>query len=307
MIGSDEERERDHLRRVADRGGISVQELVLPASRQVILRSLRFHYLEWPGNGPPLVFLHGGSLNAHTFDVVCLALNGDYRCLSLDQRGHGESEWPADADYRIEAQADDVEAFRAYLGLDRFVVIGMSMGGLNAMRFAERHPEHLAGLVLIDVGPDVRAEGVARILRFVEETPELESVDAFIDRALSFNPRRDRELLGNSLRRNLRQLPNGRWTWKWDARRRTMVSDEEKRRRTELLWADVEHITCPTLVVRGGESRVFFDEDAQTLAERLPDGRTVTVPGAGHTVQGDNPAALIGELRAFLTKIGYAG
>jgi pimeloyl-ACP methyl ester carboxylesterase len=297
--------ELDHLKRVAARGGIEVPQLVLPASRQAILGSLRFHYLEWPDAGPALVLLHGGSLNAHTFDVVCLALSDGYRCLSLDQRGHGDSEWPADADYRIESQAGDLEAFREHLALDRFVLVGMSMGGLNAMAYAERHPERVAGLVMIDVGPSVRAEGVARILRFIEEDHERESVDAFIDDSLAFNPRRDRELLRASLRRNLRELPNGRWAWKWDARRRTHVDADEKRRRTQLLWDGIDRIGCPALVVRGGDSRVFLDEDAQELAGRLARGRAVTVPDAGHTVQGDNPAGLIAELRAFLREVGY--
>jgi esterase len=306
MIGAEETRYREHLRRVATIAGIEVEELTLPISNHVILGQLRFHYLEWASDGPPIVFLHGGSLNAHTFDVVCLALNGTYRCLSLDQRGHGDSEWPPDADYRIESQVADVEAFREHLGLHGFILVGMSMGGLNAIGYAATHPDQLSGLVLIDIGPDVRAEGVAAITRFIDEAPERDSIDAFIDQSLSFSPRRDRDLLRYSLSKNLRQLPSGRWTWKWDLRRRTTVGDEEKLRRRKLLWESVERVTCPTLVVRGSESRVFLDEDAATLASRLPDARVVTVPRAGHTVQGDNPAGLLAELRRFLDEIGYA-
>jgi len=89
-----------HLRRAVERAGIEVPEVVAPRSEQVILGRMRFHYLDWGTQGrPPLVCLHGGGLTAHTWDVVCLALRGDHRCVALDLRGHGDSEWSPTADY----------------------------------------------------------------------------------------------------------------------------------------------------------------------------------------------------------------
>ena len=98
--------------------------------------------------------------------------------------------------------------------------------------------------------------------------------------------------------------------WKWDprpreARARDGANLEEAHRRSQLLWADVDRISCPTLVVRGAESDVFLAEDAEKLTTRLKRGQTSTIPGAGHTVQGDNPGALIKEITQFFREIGY--
>jgi len=153
---------------------------------------------------------------------------------------------------------------------------------------------------LVDVGPETRAEGVKKIAAFTSESTPLDSVDEFIDRALAFNPRRNRELLRRSLLHNLRRMPDGRHMWKYDQRHRGKVDPGARAHRSELLWAAVDGVECPTLVVRGAQSDVFHDEDAERLAGRFRRGRWVRIEGAGHTVQGDNPAALLVELRAFL-------
>jgi len=96
-------------------------------------------------------------------------------------------------------------------------------------------------------------------------------------------------------------MPDGRFMWKYDQRHRGKVVDLAARaRRRDLLWSAVDGVECPTLVVRGAESDVFHDEDAERLAARLRQGRWVRIEGAGHTVQGDNPAELLVALRSFL-------
>ena len=81
---------------------------------------MRFHYLDWGTAGRhPILFLHGGGLNAHTWDVVCLMLRRDYHCFALDQRGHGDSEWEPTSDYSHDSQVGDVEGFFAKLQLKR--------------------------------------------------------------------------------------------------------------------------------------------------------------------------------------------
>jgi len=131
-------------------------------------------------------------------------------------------------------------------------------------------------------------------------------VEQFVDRALAFNPRRNRELLRRSLLHNLRRMPDGRWMWKYDQRHRGKVDPEAYARRRALLWSAVETVACPTLVVRGAQSDVFHDEDAERLAGRLARGRWVKIEGAGHTVQGDNPAGLLVRLREFLAEVAPA-
>jgi pimeloyl-ACP methyl ester carboxylesterase len=296
---------RAHLELSASTAGVELADLTLQAQHHVLLGSMRLHYLDWGTAGrPPVVFLHGGGLNAHTGDLVCASLRGERHCLALDQRGHGDSEWSPEMDYTTESQVDDLEAFMKSLGVERCVLVGMSLGGVNALAWAGRHSRRLAGLVLVDIGPEVRADGVRKIAAFTSEAQPLDSIDQFIDRALTFNPRRNRELLRRSLLHNLRRMPDGRWMWKYDQRHRGRAPDPEATaRRRALLWSAVDAVECPTLVVRGAQSNVFHDEDAERLAGRLRRGRWARIDGAGHTVQGDNPAALLVALREFLAEL----
>jgi esterase len=296
-----QEEYREHLASTAVRAGFDFDGVVLPESHDVRANGIRLHYLDW-GNKhlPPMVFLHGGALTAHTWDLVCLALRNDFHCIALDQRGHGDSDWSDEADYSIGAQLCDTTGFVDALGLDRFVLVGMSLGAINSLAFAIAHPERLSNLVIIDAGPEMRRPGSSRIRDFVNEVQETVTIEAIIEKALKFNPRRDPIVLRRSLMHNLRQQADGSWKWKYDTRRFKALDQEAHRAERAALADGLARIACPTLIVRGGDSDVFHEEDGIRLAQRLPDGRFVTVPNAGHTVQGDNPKGLVAELRRFL-------
>ena len=198
---------RAGLRRAVDWAELVISEIVLPRDEQVILRDHRFHYLDWGGDGPPVVLLHGGGLNAHTFDLICLALRDRFHCYALDLRGHGDSEWSPVMDYGLDAHAGDVEAFVRLIGLRDFVLVGMSLGGLTALAYAGAHDGALAALVLIDIGPETQEEGGRRIREFMLLPSELDSIDDYISRAKAFNPLRDEVVLRSSLRNLLRRCP----------------------------------------------------------------------------------------------------
>ncbi len=297
---------RTHLELSAATAGVPLPDLTLPDQHHLVLGRMRVHYLDWGTAGrPPVVFLHGGGLNAHTWDLVCASLRRERHCLALDQRGHGESEWSPEMDYSIESHAGDLDAFFGALELRRFVLVGMSLGGVNALAWAGTHSRRLAGLVLVDVGPEIRADGARKIAAFTSDATPLDSVEHYVERALAFNPRRNRELLRRSLLHNLRRMPDGRFMWKYDQRHRGKAPDPAAyARRRDLLWSAVDAVECPTLVVRGAQSDVFHDEDAERLTGRLRRGRWVKIEGAGHTVQGDNPAGLLVTLREFLDATG---
>ena len=291
----------EHLTATSVRAGFSFDEVVLPSERIVDIGGLRFRYLDWGNDGlRPILFLHGGALTAHTWDLCCLALRDELHCLALDQRGHGDTDWAPDADYSIAAQREDVRGFVDKLGLDRFILAGMSMGAINALAFAIHHPEKLSHLVIIDAGPEIRRPGSRRIRDFVNGGANPESLDAIIERALAFNPRRDPKILRRSLMHNLRQQTDGNWVWKYDRKRFQQMDRDAHTAERRALAEGLAKVTCPTLVVRGAESDVFHEEDAERLAQRLPDGRYVTIPRAGHTVQGYNPKDLAEALRKFL-------
>src|SRR5260370_757305 len=123
-------------------------------------------------------------------------------------------------------------------------------------------------------------------------------------RCIALDPRRDARLLRRSLGNNPRLCPDGRLMWKTGSRRR----DERPAVVRDALGPLRERIaglSCPTLIVRGGDSPILGEEDARRFAEAIPHGRWTAIAGSGHSVQGDQPKALVEALRAFLDEIGW--
>ena len=272
------------------------------ADRTVDVNGLNLHYLEWGDSANPTVLmLHGGSQQAHSWDFISLALSDEFHVLALDQRGHGDSDWAPEGDYSIEAQQGDIDGFVKALGLDGFVLIGHSMGGRNAYVWASRHPKALKGLVIVDTGPESGGPGQDRIRRFRELPDELDSFEEFAQRIQQYTGRSREQTLG-ALKYSIRQRPDGKWTWKYDKRMRT-PGQRQPTWTSEQLWECVDRIACPTLVVRGGESDVFLVETMDRMQQTIPDCVAVTIPRAGHLVQGDNPVDFAAAVQDLLRRI----
>ena len=301
--------ELEHLDLAAAVAGLQPIEIRLPEHISVSTNGLRFHLVDW-GNPekPTILFLHGVGLTARTWDLVCLGLRQDFHCLALDQRGHGDTQWATDGDYDTEALTADVHALVNELELDRFFLVGHSMGGMVALSYATTAAARLRGLVLVDSAPGERtpspssaAPASNSVFNFMAGPAELDSVDDFVERAVAFNPLRDRRLLRRSLLYNLRQLPDGRWTWKYD-RGHILGRDRAKMvARRRALWDALAAVRTPTLVVRGARSESLSDATAAEFAASLPDGRWEIVADAGHTIQGDNPRGLLQAVGPFLS------
>ncbi len=264
------------------------------------VNEMKFHYLDWGAGGKPkMLLLHGGAQTAHSWDEFSRAVRKDYHVIALDQRGHGDSAWARDGVYTRGEHLKDITGFTKAVGLDRFLLIGLSMGGMNSIVYTAAHPDQVERLVIVDVGPEINKKGTDNIRQFVSGPDVLDNLEAFVERAHTFNPRRSLENLRERLRWNLRQLPNGKWTWKYDqAFRDTKRGFDAGDRAT--LWEDVKRITCPTLIVRGGESDVLTPEAAERLHKAIPGSKLVVVPKAGHTVNGDNPEGFLKAVREFL-------
>ncbi len=266
-------------------------------------RGLKFHYLEWGSlHKDTLVCLHGITQTAHSWDEVAAELSRDFRVLCIDQRGHGDSDWAPDGDYSRHTQAADLEAIRVVLGISRFVLAGMSMGGMNAITYTARHPEHVRALILVDISPEIQARGVENIRQFMQQEDVLPDFEDFVARAHAFNPRRSLDNIRSRLRYNLKQLPDGRWTWKYDPHLRSPQRSFQAQALLGL-WDDVRTLRCPTLIVKGAESDILSPEAARRLQEAIPGSALVTIPEAGHSVMGDNPAAFVAAARAFLARL----
>lgn len=273
-----------------------------PADHRVHARGLDFHYVEWgDAAAPPLLCFHGITQTAHSWDEVADALSERYRVLCFDQRGHGDSAWSPDGVYTREEMAADMAAICETLGLQRFFLAGMSMGGINSITYTAGSGDRVAALVIVDVSPEVKKEGVENIRKFVQASDILDSFEAFVERAHAFNPRRSRENIESRLRHNLKQLPDGTWTWKYDPQLRSPQRPIGSGLTTNL-WDDVAKIRCPTLILKGGESDILSAESATKLQGAIPGSELVVIPGAGHSVMGDNPEAFTAAVAEFLER-----
>lgn len=274
-----------------------------PIDRTVTARGLKFHYLEWgAASAPVIVCLHGITQTAHSWDEVAADLSRDYRVLCLDQRGHGDSDWAPDRIYARQTMAADVDAISTALGLPSFFLCGMSMGGINAITFSSLWPDRVRGLTIVDVSPEIERKGVDHIRAFIQAQDVLDSFDAFVERAHAFNPRRTLDNIRSRLTHNLKQLPDGRWTWKYDVALRSPERGFQASALTNL-WQDVSRLQCPTLIIRGSESDILSEAGAAKLRDAIPNSQLATIDGAGHSVMGDNPQQFVAVLRPFLAAL----
>ncbi len=258
---------------------------------------MRLHYLDWGNTDkPPMLLLHGGSQSAHSWDEFSRAMRRDHHVIALDQRGHGDSDWSKSGLYGLRSHLRDIHGFVKALGLRKFVLVGLSMGGRNSIAYAAMHPERVSRLVIVDIGPEPMKKGMESIRRFSRRADILPAFEDFVKRAHEFNPRRPIAQLRDRLRWNLRRLPNGRWTWKYDRRFRARRGAAGR----EDLWGYVRRIKAPALLVRGAESDILSAQGAKRTAEAIRRCTLVTIPKAGHTVPGDNPPAFAAAVRAFL-------
>ena len=300
MVNDLRETDRQYLRALATHLGADSQDVEPPVERRIELDQISLRYLDWgPPDAPPLVLLHGGGQSARTWDACCLTLARRYRCLALDQRGHGDSGWSPQADYGFDHHAADIAGFITALGLRAPLLVGMSMGGINGIATATRDDVRLRGLVTVDVGPDLQFDAVDRLLRGLAAYRDFDSPAQAASRMSALGARRNPVLLEATLRHNLRQRGDGRWTWKYDPQTLFNLTTAEILDPRQALWPRLPAIRCPVLVVRGADSAIFSPADAKKLTSALPDGRCVTVPAARHSVQTDNPGGLAVVIMSF--------
>lgn len=278
-----------------------------PADKFRTVNGLKLHYLDWGSEAAqPMLLLHGGTGNAHLWDVLARSMHQQYHILALDHRGYGESEWAADPDtYTTDHYVSDIAALTEELGLDQFVLAGLSMGGRNAMVFAGTYPSRVARLIIADAGPGPLDPAVQTPPRQTREdmraaAEEFDSLDAAVEWAHQYEVyrRASREWLRRYLDAGLKPLPNGKLTWRFDKAIR------ERQRQggggNPPVWDIVSKIACPTLVIRGAESPSFAPEVARRMLEVIPHSTLVEVPNSGHAVVWDNPQAFGAAVHGFL-------
>ncbi|WP_156434422.1 alpha/beta hydrolase [Mycobacterium sp. IS-1590] len=243
---------------------------------------------------PPVVFLHGGGQTRRSWGRAAAAVAArGWQAVTVDFRGHGESDWSADGDYRVTAFAGDVLEVLRRLP-DRPVIVGASLGGFTAMLLAgELAPGTVRAIVLVDIVPDMNPSGASRIHDFMAEkmASGFASLDEVADMIQQYNPHRPRPADLNGLKTNLRQR-DGRWYWHWDPKfiDGTAALPPIEVTEVDRMHAAVDTILrndVPMLLVRGQMSDLVTEQCAREFLGRFPDVEFVDVGGAGHMVAGD--------------------
>lgn len=256
------------------------------------------------GNDVTVLLLHGGGQTRHSWKSAgrLLAARG-CRTAALDLRGHGDSDWAPDGDYRIGRFAQDVVEVATGLS-DRVVLVGASLGGLTSLLASEALGDRVAALVLVDVTPRIEPAGVARIRGFMERTvngfASLDDAAAAIGEYLSH---RSRPEVTEGLAKNLRERPDGTWRWHWDPAFITN-SDPQLGMPEVAVNRAAARLTAPALLVRGLLSDIVSDESVAALRALIPALHYTVIDGAAHTAAGDDNDAFVSAVVDFLTTTG---
>jgi len=244
---------------------------------------LNFSYLDSGDSGRPLIALHAHLMEAATFTRLAADLAPGWRVIALDQRGHGHSSHAASytrADY-----LGDIAALYAHLKLQSAILLGNSLGGVNAFQFAALHPAQVSALIIEDVGAVV-SDDISFILPWAGLYPTRE------DLANKIGPR-----FAPFFADSFRHTVDG---WRLAFEPQQMLTSQAHLNGDH--WRDWLATSCPALLLRGRESRVTKADHLDEMAARRPNTTFVTLDG-GHVLHIDNPAAFNAALRAFLDSL----
>ena len=194
----------------------------------------------------------------------------------------------------------DVEEFCYTVGIEKFTLVGHSMGGRNSMAFAGRNPGMLENLVIVDIGPEIDPTGSTRITRELVEVPqEFDDFEALFKYMNQQNRFASEPVLRRRLKYASKELSGGKIGWRYDPEIRAQRRDGTGAPPPDL-WGTLSKVSCPTLIVRGTETDTLSLDVANRMVDTLADGRLVHVEKAAHMVFEDNPEEFNAALADFL-------
>lgn len=279
-----------------------------PSTSQFIdVDNLRLHYLDFgdislpPGEDPrvKMLCLHGGAAQAHWFDFVVGPFLDDYRVLSLDLRGHGDSDWGPPDKYSYPDFAGDIGRFIEKLRIGPVLLVGHSMGGMVSIVTAAEFPDEVGELVVVDSMMRMSEERAAELRSIgAGKGKGFESREAYV---AGFKIRPEAAAALSDVTRYMaasscREFEDGQWRNKFDrnvyARRHPVEG--------YTYWAKIWDAKTPALVIAGGNSDRITREVRAKLLAAHPQVTVITVEKAGHHVMLDNPSGYVDALRTYL-------
>jgi pimeloyl-ACP methyl ester carboxylesterase len=262
----------------------------------VTANGLRHHLIARGSPGSRVLMLvHGLTQQAHVFDTLAISLAETYHVYALDVRGRGETEWGPPDGYHFSNYVADLEAVREALGLERFSLIGTSMGGFISMYYAAMFPDRVQRVVLNDAGPEIDPRGLQRIMAMSTSAPsafnDLKAVAKYYmeENAPALAGRNPDEIMEYA-RWHVRHSDSGLYVWKMDPAVRQPPATPVPP--PMLPWDAFNAIQAPVLIVRGEVSDILSEETAAKMVAGASSGMSIVVPGVGHAPTLTEPEAL---------------
>ena len=267
----------------------------------VTVNGVKLRYLDWGTSGkPPLVCLHGHTGQAHIWDEFAEAMSPHYHVLAVDQRGHGGSQW-ASTGYARDRFVEDLASFVDALGLSKFVLAGLSMGGWHSLLYTPDHQDRVERIIIVDISPQPSHGWQERAASRPVTPLEFHSLDEAIAWMRQYNPWASNAGLRKDAEDKMHQREDGKWTWKADSSLFNIpLPDQSDTKLWDRYWKAIDSITCPILEVRGAESGLVADETIEQMKQRGKQFTSVDIPDAGHVVTVDKPYEFIEATRSFL-------
>lgn len=295
---------------LSDTPSIPVVPLSSERTQVIRVNGLRLLCRHWGDpSAPAVVLLHGLRGFSGTWRSLAASLASDYHLIALDQRGRGGSDWDARHNYYTDAYLADLEGVVGHLALTRFALLGHSMGGTTSYVYASRHPERLAALIVEDIAPgsSIRGRGAERIVTEMATLPDSFATWGEARRYWQAQrPGISETALEQRLAENLREAPDGKIAWRYDAHgiRETRMNPDSSR--IVDLWPVIDKLDIRTLVIRGERSDFCPAETVDEMCRRNARITQVSVPNASHYVHDDAPTQFAEHVRGFLIRCGWA-
>ena len=286
-----------------------ISENTSTSSRERFVSSgkLKINIVEWGDvHARPIIMLHGLRAYARTWDRVASVLAKNYYVIALDQRGRGLSDWAPSSDYFTEYYVEDLKNVVDSLHLEKFILLGHSMGGATSLVFSQMYPNYLEGMVIEDIGPGSSASssGADRIKKELKQTPRVfrsrTEAKLFWQQERPGSPD---EAIEQRLNYMMIEGQDSKMRWRYDLEGIAHARLNPDDSKIPDLWPPILKLNTPTLVLRGGDSDFLSAEIMSEMVKSNPNITAFEISGASHYVHDDNFEEFMARLETFLEEL----